>query len=164
MADRPDIFSGIFNRGASGIDGLLLSTAAGLAVTSQRHCTIVLGDLSAIHDLASLLFLKQLPLRLRIITVNNSGGQIFQQLPLAQSEFFSPNFDAAHSTNFAQIGQAMQIESHRIFNVNALKDISILQDPSIQLIELVVDKDKERLARRQDKHKIQLAAIVLGQK
>ena len=148
IANRPDI-TVFANRGASGIDGLI-STAAGLAVSTQRHCTIVLGDLSAIHDLASLLYLKQLSARLRIVIVNNSGGQIFQNLPLSESQYFSPTFDAAHSTDLASITRAMTIESHTVDHVEAIKLIPIPKQPQLQVIELCIDKDSDFLSRQKD--------------
>ena len=147
-SNRPDI-TVFTNRGASGIDGLI-STAAGLAVSANKHCTIVLGDLSAIHDLASLLFLKALPLRLRIIVVNNSGGQIFQNLPLSKSDYFSPTFDAAHNIDLSIIVQAMNIDTHQVNHVDAIKSIEIPEQPQIQFIELLVDKESEQKARNRD--------------
>ena len=45
------------NRGASGIDGVL-STAAGFAVGLQRPTTLVLGDVSFVHDTNGLMLLR----------------------------------------------------------------------------------------------------------
>ena len=45
------------NRGASGIDGVL-STAAGYAVGLQRPTTLVVGDVSFVHDTNGLTVLR----------------------------------------------------------------------------------------------------------
>jgi 2-succinyl-5-enolpyruvyl-6-hydroxy-3-cyclohexene-1-carboxylate synthase len=68
------------NRGTNGIDGLI-STWFG----HSAHATeswIVLGDLSALYDLAAPWVLNQVPsAKRRIAVLNNGGGQIFANLP-----------------------------------------------------------------------------------
>lgn len=64
------------NRGVSGIDGTL-GTAVGLAL-AQPDMTVfcLLGDIAFHHGLNAL-WLKQVPPNLKIILLNNSGGNIF---------------------------------------------------------------------------------------
>ena len=61
------------NRGASGIDGVV-STAAGFACGLGRPATLMIGDLSLLHDLTALLHLRALPQPLVIVALNNGGG------------------------------------------------------------------------------------------
>jgi isochorismate synthase/2-succinyl-5-enolpyruvyl-6-hydroxy-3-cyclohexene-1-carboxylate synthase/2-succinyl-6-hydroxy-2,4-cyclohexadiene-1-carboxylate synthase/O-succinylbenzoate synthase len=72
------------NRGASGIDGVL-STAAGFADGLGRGCTLVVGDLSFLHDINGLNLLRNGESRspLTVVLINNGGGGIFSFLPIA---------------------------------------------------------------------------------
>lgn len=64
------------NRGTSGIDGSL-STAVGAAYASKKPTYFLTGDLSFIYD-SNGLWNKQLPNNLKIIILNNNGGNIFR--------------------------------------------------------------------------------------
>lgn len=83
------------NRGTSGIDGST-STAAGMAYVSDNLTTIITGDTSFFYD-SNALWIKDLPAHLRIILINNGGGNIFKIIPgpgsTNQSEEY---FEAAH--------------------------------------------------------------------
>jgi isochorismate synthase/2-succinyl-5-enolpyruvyl-6-hydroxy-3-cyclohexene-1-carboxylate synthase/2-succinyl-6-hydroxy-2,4-cyclohexadiene-1-carboxylate synthase/O-succinylbenzoate synthase len=72
------------NRGASGIDGVL-STAAGFAQGLTRPTTLVVGDVSFLHDINGLNLLRGGEMRppLTVVLVNNGGGGIFSFLPVA---------------------------------------------------------------------------------
>jgi 2-succinyl-5-enolpyruvyl-6-hydroxy-3-cyclohexene-1-carboxylate synthase len=67
------------NRGANGIDGQL-STFFGMCAGGRDNWAVV-GDLTALYDLGAPWILDQLdPGRVRIVIVNNGGGQIFARL------------------------------------------------------------------------------------
>ncbi len=73
------------NRGANGIDGLI-STWLGLDAEAGGDSWLVLGDLSALYDLAGPWILPQLaPRRRFLVIVNNGGGKIFQQVASLRS-------------------------------------------------------------------------------
>ena len=65
-------------RGASGIDGVL-SAAAGFAAGARRPATLLLGDLSFLHDTNGLALLRDGEGRppLTAVVINNSGGGVF---------------------------------------------------------------------------------------
>lgn len=68
------------NRGTSGIDGCT-STAAGAAlITPNDFHVLITGDLSFFYD-SNALWNKHVPSNLRIIVVNNGGGDIFNIIP-----------------------------------------------------------------------------------
>ena len=68
------------NRGANGIDGVV-STALGIGADTEEMW-ILIGDLTALYDLAALWVLPQLSCRrVRVVVVNNGGGRIFSRLP-----------------------------------------------------------------------------------
>jgi len=67
------------NRGVNGIDGLV-STALGLAGT-ERPTAALIGDLSALYDLAGLWPAAQLAdADITIAVINNGGGKIFDRM------------------------------------------------------------------------------------
>jgi 2-succinyl-5-enolpyruvyl-6-hydroxy-3-cyclohexene-1-carboxylate synthase len=68
------------NRGLAGIDGTL-STATGIAIGGRQETTVLLGDVTFLHDVGGLLLgagEEQPPLR--IVVLNDSGGAIFDLL------------------------------------------------------------------------------------
>ena len=82
------------NRGASGIDGII-ATGVGIAKGSHRPTTVVLGDLSALHDVNSLALVRQLEQPFVVVIVNNDGGGIFNFLPVAEN---TPHFESFFGT------------------------------------------------------------------
>jgi 2-succinyl-5-enolpyruvyl-6-hydroxy-3-cyclohexene-1-carboxylate synthase len=79
------------NRGLAGIDGTI-ATATGIALAAQREATtpgvtrVLLGDLSFLHDVGSLLggAGEEWP-HLQVIVGNDGGGTIFDGLEVARS-------------------------------------------------------------------------------
>lgn len=87
-------------RGANGIDGLI-SAAAGAAGAAEgpiggalarrvargaaghRPVALVLGDVSFSHDIGGLAAARGLRAPLAIVVIDNQGGRIFEQLPVA---------------------------------------------------------------------------------
>jgi 2-succinyl-5-enolpyruvyl-6-hydroxy-3-cyclohexene-1-carboxylate synthase len=64
------------NRGVSGIDGST-STAIGAATASGHPTTLLTGDLAFLYD-SNALWSLPLPAHLKIIVINNGGGNIFR--------------------------------------------------------------------------------------
>lgn len=77
-----EVFPGQFfyaNRGANGIDGQI-STYLGWSENKEKSWCLV-GDLTALYDLAALGLTPQLkPNQRRIVIMNNKGGHIFKKL------------------------------------------------------------------------------------
>jgi 2-succinyl-5-enolpyruvyl-6-hydroxy-3-cyclohexene-1-carboxylate synthase len=72
-------------RGAAGIDGLI-SGAAGSASISREPFGLLLGDVSFLHDTNGLALAARVGAPPLVITViQNRGGRIFEQLPIAKS-------------------------------------------------------------------------------
>ncbi|MDQ0147300.1 2-succinyl-5-enolpyruvyl-6-hydroxy-3-cyclohexene-1-carboxylate synthase [Pseudarthrobacter niigatensis] len=68
------------NRGLAGIDGTI-STATGIALGGRQQTTVLLGDVTFLHDVGGLLLGagEEQP-DLRIVVLNDSGGAIFSLL------------------------------------------------------------------------------------
>jgi 2-succinyl-5-enolpyruvyl-6-hydroxy-3-cyclohexene-1-carboxylate synthase len=73
-------------RGASGIDGLIAGVAGSVRALAGVG-VLVLGDLSALHDLGGLAAARHAvgAGRLVIVVLDNAGGRIFERLPVART-------------------------------------------------------------------------------
>jgi 2-succinyl-5-enolpyruvyl-6-hydroxy-3-cyclohexene-1-carboxylate synthase len=67
------------NRGVAGIDGCT-STAIGAAMVNKRPTTVITGDISFFYD-SNAFWNSNLPENLRVILINNGGGNIFRIIP-----------------------------------------------------------------------------------
>jgi 2-succinyl-5-enolpyruvyl-6-hydroxy-3-cyclohexene-1-carboxylate synthase len=87
-------------RGVSGIDGVV-SGAAGVASLVDGATTLLIGDVSFLHDLNGLQLASAVCGPLVIVVVNNGGGRIFDQLPIARDgkEAWLPYFTTPHDAD-----------------------------------------------------------------
>jgi 2-succinyl-5-enolpyruvyl-6-hydroxy-3-cyclohexene-1-carboxylate synthase len=97
------------NRGASGIEGFIASSC-GFIDGVQKDVTLVVGDVAFIHDLNSLLFIKDLKHALKIIVVNNDGGGIFTLLPINKEKDVVDYITSPHGMKFDKITRAFDID------------------------------------------------------
>lgn len=79
LFNLPETVEVCCNRGTSGIDGSL-STALGYAANSDKLNFIVMGDLSYFYDMNAL-WNTAIGKNVRILLLNNGGGEIFQSIP-----------------------------------------------------------------------------------
>ncbi|MBI2521737.1 MAG: 2-succinyl-5-enolpyruvyl-6-hydroxy-3-cyclohexene-1-carboxylic-acid synthase [Bdellovibrio sp.] len=101
------------NRGVSGIEGLLataMGAADGLKTKSITPITLVLGDISAMHDLNSLLSLRNLRAALVVIVANDFGGGIFKLLGLSNLDQTMDMMTTPHDCRLAPIAESMGIK------------------------------------------------------
>ncbi len=93
----------ISNRGVSGIEGNI-ATSVGFAEASRRRVTAVIGDISFLHDLNSLLLLAQSATPVILIVINNGGGRIFERLPIRDfPEIIDPYMTTPHGMTFERL-------------------------------------------------------------
>lgn len=93
------------NRGASGIDGNL-ATGLGYAAGNKQPLTLVIGDLTFIHDLNSLTLLTEFRYPVVIIVINNQGGGIFSFLPIRNHDrIFEGSFATPHNFRFHALAE-----------------------------------------------------------
>ena len=103
-AARNDAPRVLANRGASGIDGII-ATACGAALGGEPPVTLVIGDLSTLHDLNSLSLARSVTKPLPIIIINNDGGGIFSLLPVSKTEHFELLFGTPHGLRFGEFAR-----------------------------------------------------------
>jgi 2-succinyl-5-enolpyruvyl-6-hydroxy-3-cyclohexene-1-carboxylate synthase len=109
------------NRGTSGIDGSL-STAVGFALCSGKINTIVLGELSFFYD-SNALMNQHFPSNLRIIVLNNGGGNIFRLIGgPRQSPALKEHFVAEHDYKAEGLAKAFSIPYLKAENLNKLSE------------------------------------------
>lgn len=103
----------ITQRGAAGIDGLIASAAG--ATRAGKPVLLVLGDVSFVHDLGSLVVARGASAApLAILVVDNRGGQIFSGLPVAKAELgsaFAEHWLTVPGVDPAAIASALGIPS-----------------------------------------------------
>ena len=89
-------------RGVSGIDGVV-SGAAGVASCTSEPTTLLVGDVSFLHDINGLQLASTATSPLLVVVVNNGGGRIFEQLPIARQgkEEWLPYFTTPHEASMA---------------------------------------------------------------
>ncbi|MGL4832636.1 MAG: 2-succinyl-5-enolpyruvyl-6-hydroxy-3-cyclohexene-1-carboxylic-acid synthase, partial [Propionibacteriaceae bacterium] len=134
------------NRGLAGIDGLI-STAMGLALGSCRPTTLVLGDLSALHDLNALALptAESVP-DLRIVVGNDDGGAIFSTLEQSAlpSTSFERLFGLPHGRSLSAISDALGIPSCRVTSHDELASVLAHPISGIELIDVVLSRSQRR--------------------
>jgi 2-succinyl-5-enolpyruvyl-6-hydroxy-3-cyclohexene-1-carboxylate synthase len=93
LFDHPKDILHFANRGTSGIDGCT-STAVGHAMASDKPITLITGDVAFLYD-SNAFWNNQLPNNLRVVVLNNSGGNIFR---IIEGPDDSPHFEAFQET------------------------------------------------------------------
>jgi 2-succinyl-5-enolpyruvyl-6-hydroxy-3-cyclohexene-1-carboxylate synthase len=147
------------NRGASGIDGNI-ATAAGLALGSEKPVVAVLGDLAALHDLNSLVLLRNLKTPFVLLVVNNDGGGIFSFLPIAaHREFFESHFAVPHGLGFSLAAQMFGLPHHAPASARELEAacIEALKHPGATIIEVRTQRDRNAAEHHELKERLAAA-------
>lgn len=137
------------NRGANGIDGTL-SSAMGLAHRSGTPTVLVTGDLAFLHDSGGLLLKLSFEGSLTIIVINNNGGGIFQNLPIAQYEaVFERYFATPQQVDLARLADAHGINYALITSCDVLaKHLQELPDRGLQILEVPTDRQADARLRK----------------
>lgn len=137
------------NRGVSGIDGST-STSVGGAWAYSGKTTLLSGDISWIYD-SSASALSEMPLDMRMIVMDNSGGGIFRfvkstsKLPKETLERY---FCVQDLPDIAAIAEAYGIETVEADDMGALKaGLEWLEEDSDYPRMLVVKTPAEESAR-----------------
>ena len=154
------------NRGANGIDGII-SSACGAALSNAAlhsatlsHATnkadtkalptttVLLGDLALLHDIGGLLTAAQLGISLRLVVLNNNGGAIFSQLPIAEAvdaDTFTKFFRTPHNLDMSFLGHLPGVRHIRPSSADELRSALsdcrefASQEAEIAVIEVQTD-------------------------
>jgi len=138
------------NRGASGIDGLIAS-AVGFAQGLGEPTTLLIGDLSTLHDLNSLAMLKRADPPVIVVIVNNHGGAIFDLLPVAgQTQHYERFFATPHDLSFSSAAKMFSVAYQNVGNVDEFRSAyaTAAQSGKSTILELVTDRKLNQQLRR----------------
>jgi 2-succinyl-5-enolpyruvyl-6-hydroxy-3-cyclohexene-1-carboxylate synthase len=127
------------NRGANGIDGLV-STWLGTSASS-RSSWLIVGDLSAMYDLAAPWIMPQLPQgNRRLVVINNHGGKIFSRVKSLASlpDEARQIIESHHRVTFQPWAQMWGLSYVRATKPEHLDD---LPDGAV-MIEVIPDADQ----------------------
>jgi 2-succinyl-5-enolpyruvyl-6-hydroxy-3-cyclohexene-1-carboxylate synthase len=135
------------NRGLAGIDGNV-STAAGIALATERLTHALLGDLTTLHDLTGLLLPDGEPLPdLRLVVANDTGGSIFATLEQgrpAHSVAYERLFGTPHHADFAALARAVGCGYARVEDTAELEAVLAQPPAGLELVEAVIDRSQRR--------------------
>ncbi len=109
------------NRGASGIDGLL-ATTCGLAAHKKVPTTLIIGDISQLHDLNSLAIAAKSTSSLVIVILNNDGGNIFNLLPVPDEKLRSDYYRLSHGFEFGYAAAMFGISYNRCEDIASFNE------------------------------------------
>ncbi|NOX64548.1 MAG: hypothetical protein GXO85_01820, partial [Chlorobi bacterium] len=144
---RINIFS---NRGASGIDGII-STSSGIKASDKNPTFLIIGDLAFYHDINGLLSLKKYSIPLVVILLNNSGGGIFELLPIAKEKIdFQNYFKTSLGIDFRNITTAFSGNYSLIKSWNELSSEikKAVKRKTFSVLEIKIDSKKTLQMRK----------------
>jgi 2-succinyl-5-enolpyruvyl-6-hydroxy-3-cyclohexene-1-carboxylate synthase len=135
------------NRGLAGIDGTI-STATGIALGGRQETTVLLGDVTFLHDAGGLLVGagEEQP-QLRIVVLNDSGGAIFDLLEHGAVRAAGTYGDAVerlfatpHSVDIAALAAAYGVGHSSVSTTAALAEALARPVEGRSIIEVRTDR------------------------
>lgn len=116
------------SRGVNGIDGQI-STFLGLCRPHQENWAII-GDLTALYDMAGPWILSQLDVKVNLVIINNGGGKIFSRM------YPDPRFCHPHQLSFKPLAEMWGMNYARWESISN----EVLKEGKNYLIEIVPDE------------------------
>lgn len=139
------------SRGLSGIDGTI-STATGIALGGRQQTTLLLGDVTFLHDAGGLLLGSgeaQPPLR--IVVLNDSGGAIFDLLEHGSvreagtyGDAVERLFGTPHTVDLAALAAAYGVGHCSVSTTAALAEALVPPIEGRSIIEVRTDRHSLR--------------------
>jgi 2-succinyl-5-enolpyruvyl-6-hydroxy-3-cyclohexene-1-carboxylate synthase len=146
---RPDPPRVLCNRGANGIDGIV-SSALGAGAHSDDPVVLLIGDVALAHDIGGLLACSRCEVSLTIVLINNSGGGIFDFLPVSRSQIalkddlYSRHIATPPGLDFATAAALYGLEHERVHDTHAFRgalERSLTTDGS-RIIEVLTERQE----------------------
>jgi 2-succinyl-5-enolpyruvyl-6-hydroxy-3-cyclohexene-1-carboxylate synthase len=115
---------------------------------------VLLGDVSAAHDLGALSLLRDVRLPLVVVVLDNGGGRIFDRLPIATAELPDHAFARLYHTDprgaaaLAARGLGLRVAAPTTMEEldDALTDA--LAQPNATLLDVKIDPDADATLRQ----------------
>ncbi|MGB0979479.1 MAG: thiamine pyrophosphate-dependent enzyme, partial [Croceimicrobium sp.] len=131
------------NRGTSGIDGST-STAIGHATVSKSPVSLISGDIAFQYDNAAF-WNDRLPANLKLIIINNQGGNIFRIIKGPdQVQEFERFQETQHHLDLSAIAKLYGINYRSVDNEQALKDViaGFFDQAGLEILEIKTPRKK----------------------
>lgn len=152
------------NRGLAGIDGTI-STATGIALGGRQETTLLLGDLTFLHDAGGLLLgAGEGEPQLRIVVLNDSGGAIFSLLEhgaVAEAGGYGDAverlFGTPHSVDIAALAAAYGVGHCAVSTTAGLAEALAAPFAGRTIIEVRTDRHELRALHRRIKAAVSAA-------
>lgn len=135
------------NRGLAGIDGTI-STATGIALGGLQETTVLLGDVTFLHDAGGLLLgTGESEPQLRIVILNDAGGAIFKLLEHGAVEEAAGYgnaverlFGTPHTADIAALAAAYGVEHCSVSTTAGLAEALAAPFVGRSIIEVRTDR------------------------
>lgn len=137
-----------FNRGLNGIDGIA-STGMGVAAATDPPTVVVTGDVAFRHDVGALAAARRTGSAATLVVVDNGGGAIFDQLPIAEcGDVHERQFVTAPQLDVGRVGEGFDLpvaipEDWQEFG-DALREAVAADDMRIVWVRTDRSRDKAR--------------------
>jgi len=150
------------NRGLNGIDGLV-STAAGEALATGPG-VLWIGDMAFLHDLGGVVALNRLRPPLLVVVVNNRGGRIFEELPIAEHpDILVPYLITPHELDLAAIAESLDLPARWVERAeDLLVAVQDLWKDLPAVVEFRVDPQEERKRREKILEDLKTLPLSMG--
>lgn len=141
-------------RGVNGIDGLV-SGAVGAATVARAPGLTLLGDISFLHDVGGLAAARELESPLVLLVIDNGGGRIFEELPIASALADRPDLLRFWTTPHAlELGHAAALYGLPYTLVSTATELTRAVDAALRhrgctVVHARVVPDSAREARKQ---------------
>lgn len=132
----------VCNRGTSGIDGSM-STAVGYAYSSQQPVVFLTGDLSFIYD-SNALWNNHVSRNLKVIVMNNNGGNIFRFI--GDKDLMDDSLDFFTTPHHVKIKPMVEAYGLDYLSCTETSDLAVkiellLNAPDATVLEVFTDSD-----------------------
>ncbi|WP_075620148.1 2-succinyl-5-enolpyruvyl-6-hydroxy-3-cyclohexene-1-carboxylic-acid synthase [Paenisporosarcina indica] len=137
------------NRGTNGIDGVV-STAFGIQLARKRPATLLIGDISFLHDVNGLLVSRFHETDLTIVVMNNDGGGIFSYLPQSTEErYFETLFGTPTGLTFESIAKMYNAEYFHVDSKDSFNNaLETTKQTDLRIIEVKTNRQENVLSHR----------------
>ena len=123
------------------------AASEGTASENSSPTTVLLGDLALLHDIGGLLTAIQLGVSLRLVVLNNNGGAIFSQLPIADAvdaDTFTKFFQTPHNLDLSFVGDFPGVRHTRVSTEDELMSALLETNGKVGHTSNISDEEPER--------------------